>query len=47
MKVITIQIEESLHSKFKGAVSLNGQSIKDVMTELMQYYVENEMELKK
>ena len=43
MKIITIKIEEALHQEFKGATSLNGQTIKDAMTELIKYYVKNEM----
>ena len=46
MKRLVVELETSLHQAFKLQAMKNGQSIKDAMTDLIEYYVKNEMILK-
>ncbi len=46
MKRLVVELEKQLHQAFKLQAMKNGQSIKDAMTDLIEYYVKNEMILK-
>ena len=43
MKRLVIELESTLHQEFKLQAMKNGQSLKEAVTDLVEYYVKNEM----